>query len=647
MPQRAVRSPLTWLGGLLIVYLGVPVAAFVIRFAGSHNRGFGAPGLGAAVRTSLISASISTLAITVLGVPLAYALARSRGRVATLMGVIVQLPLALPPLMSGILLIYLFGPYTTLGQLFHQQLTGTITGIILAQAFVSSPFLVIAARSAFSNVNPALDEVAAALGHRPLARFLRVSLPAAWSGIGAGILLAWLRSFGEYGATVLLAYHPYSLPVYTEVQFGGSGLAITQAPTAVALLIAAGAVVLGHQRWPRTAKTASSLPAPRHPSTAEPTPVSFELDVTVGTFHLQVAHQAHSHRLAILGPSGSGKSMTLRSLAGFLGPTAGSVTFGDEAVESVATERRRIGYVPQGYGLLPKRSIWRQVTFAPDADGGVAAWWLDTLHLGGLHNRLPNQLSGGQRQRVSLAQALSRGPRVVLLDEPFSALDAPVREELRREVRRLQYDTGLSTVLVTHDPEEAALLADEILVIADGHLLQAGTREQVFSKPASPQVAQLLGMQNLNRGRMVGPGELSAGPATIATTPQGLAAGTEVTWSVRPERITVTTAAAVGNGAAGPTHYPAKVVDVADLGSVTAVTVAIDGEHELLVRVTRPVDLERGSPCRVSMDPADILVWPAPSDSTAEQLAGSPAAPAAPAAPFLRSSPAVIHHEPR
>lgn len=632
MGQRTIRSPLTWLGGLLIVYLGVPVAAFVIRFAGSHNRGFGAPGLWAAVRTSLLSASISTLAITVLGVPLAYALARSRRRVATLAGVIVQLPLALPPLMSGILLLYLLGPYTTLGKLFHQQLTGTVTGIILAQAFVSSPFLVIAARSAFSAVNPALEEVAAALGHRPLARFLRVSLPAAWPGIGAGILLAWLRSFGEYGATVLLAYHPYSLPVYTEVQFGGSGLPITEAPTAVALLIAAAAVILGHQRWPRVAKTASSLPLPRHPSMAEPTEVSFDLDVTVDTFRLQVAHQARSHRLAILGPSGSGKSMTLRSLAGFLGPAAGPVAFGGQAVESVPTEQRRIGYVPQSYGLLPKRSVWRQVTFGHDADGAVAAWWLETLHLGGLHNRLPNQLSGGQRQRVSLAQALSRGPRVVLLDEPFSALDAPVREELRREVRRLQYDTGLSTVLVTHDPEEAALLADEILVIADGRLLQAGTREEVFSKPASPQVAQLLGMQNLNRGRIVAPGALSTGPVTIATRPQPLAAGTEVIWSVRPERITVTAVAAAGNGAAGPTQYPAQVVDLADLGSVTAVTVAIDADHELLARTPRLVDLERGAPCRVSIDPADIVVWPAPTGSR-DRLPNSPSVSADPGTP--------------
>jgi molybdate transport system permease protein len=119
--------------------------------------------------------------------------------------------------------------------------------------------------------------------------------------------------------------------------------------------------------------------------------------------------------------------------------------------------------------------LWQQVLFATDANDGLAAWWLARLELDGLQWRLPHQLSGGQRQRVSLARALSRNPRLLLLDEPFSGLDAPVREELRRELRRLQRERGLSTVLVTHDPEEAALLADEVVVIDEGRVLQAGS----------------------------------------------------------------------------------------------------------------------------------------------------------------------------
>ena len=161
--------------------------------------------------------------------------------------------------------------------------------------------------------------------------------------------------------------------------------------------------------------------------------------------------------------------------------------------------------------MFPGRTAWQQVLFAAGADPALAAWWLRTLRLDGLEGRLPGELSGGQRQRVALARALSFRPRLVLLDEPFSALDAPVREELRRELRRLQREAGLSTVLVTHDPEEAALLADEILVVDEGRLLQAGPRAEVFARPASPQVARLLGIPNLIRATVAEPGVLAVG----------------------------------------------------------------------------------------------------------------------------------------
>jgi molybdate transport system permease protein len=166
----------------------------------------------------------------------------------------------------------------------------------------------------------------------------------------------------------------------------------------------------------------------------------------------------------------------------------------------VRTDRRGVGYVPQGFGLFPGRTVWQQAVFGVDTSPARAAWWLETLHLEGLLDRYPEQLSGGQRQRVSLARALARDPRIVLLDEPFSALDAPVRTELRRELRRLQHDTGLGTVLVTHDPEEAAMLADEIIVITNGRVLQAGPCATVYRRPASVEVGRLLGIDNLGAG---------------------------------------------------------------------------------------------------------------------------------------------------
>src|SRR5579875_131091 len=209
---RRASSPLPWLGGLLALYLLAPIVAFLARL---HSGVSAAPGVGGALLTSLLTATVSAALIALLGVPLAYLLAHARGPLARVALALVSLPLALPPLMSGLLLLYVLGPYTALGEAFHGQLTDTRVAIVLAQTFVAAPFLVLAARAAFAAVDPALEDMARALGHGRASRFWHVAVPAALPGIGAGVLLAWLRSFGEFGATVILAYHPYSLPVFT------------------------------------------------------------------------------------------------------------------------------------------------------------------------------------------------------------------------------------------------------------------------------------------------------------------------------------------------------------------------------------------------------------------------------------------------
>jgi ABC-type sulfate/molybdate transport systems ATPase subunit/ABC-type sulfate transport system permease component len=490
------RSPLLWLGGILVIYLTVPVVAFAWRVSTSQVTGFTSPGLWPALRTSVESATCSTLIVAATGVPLAYVLARRRGLLFRVVNNLVALPLALPPVMGGILLIYLVGPYTTLGRLFHQRLTESLAGIVLTQVFVSAPFLIISARSAFNAVDRSLEDLAAALGHRPLVRFILVDLAVASAGIRAGLLLTWLRAIGEYGANMIVAYHPYSLPVFAYVQFSDTGIPTTQAPTVLVLAAAAVAVVVFQlripRRHPRLPGPGEAAPGPEWPVT----PVHFDLDLRAGDFHLAVAFAAATHRLAILGPSGSGKSMTLRSVAGLAGEAAGRVAYAGTDFSAVPVEQRRIGYVPQGQSLLPHLDVTGQVLFGRGADPVLARHWLDVLGLTGLERRYPSQLSGGQRQRVSLAAALARRPDLLLLDEPFSALDAPVRADLRAAVRRLQLD-GLSTVLVTHDPVEAAELSDEVVVISDGRILQAGPTEEVFRRPASPEVARLVGFDNV------------------------------------------------------------------------------------------------------------------------------------------------------
>jgi ABC-type Fe3+/spermidine/putrescine transport system ATPase subunit/ABC-type sulfate transport system permease component len=636
MRYRASRSPLSYLGGLLALYLAVPVIAFIYRLAQPGNRGFGAQGLWSALWTSVATATVSMTIVAVLGIPLAYWLARSRSRLTWLINLLVYIPLALPPVVSGLLLIYIVGPYTWLGTLFNDELTGTVAGVVLAQTFVAGPFLVIGAKTAFEGVDPALEELAASLGRGPASRFLRVSLRIAAPGIRAGLLMTWLRAIGEYGATVLLAYHPYTLPVFVYVQFSSTGIPDTQAPTALALGIAVVVLVVSQVRLLPRLRRRLVLPAPAPPPPVEPVAVSFDLDLAVGSFRLRLAHQSASNKIAILGPSGSGKSITLRAIAGFLGGSAGSVRFDGAEVAAVRVEERRVGYVPQGHPLFPDRTVWQQVLFAAGTDPALAAWWLRTLRLDGLEERLPGELSGGQQQRVALARALAFQPRLVLLDEPFSALDAPVREELRRELRRLQRDAGLSTVIVTHDAEEAALLADEIIVIDDGGLLQAGPRAEVFSRPASPQVARLLGIPNLIRGTVAEPGVIIVGDLSgadgdtggdtgggtgggagggtgmrIAARTGDLPAGAEVLWTIRPDHVAVIAGAARADDAA----YPAVVDDIADIGTLTTLTVRLrTGQRqapELRVRTTTVPDLAPGDHCAVRLDPADITAWPA------------------------------------
>jgi ABC-type Fe3+/spermidine/putrescine transport system ATPase subunit/ABC-type sulfate transport system permease component len=622
MKRGRGTTPLPWLGGLLLVYLAVPVVAFCVRLIGTHSRGFHDPGLFPALATSVLAASISTAVITVLGVPLAYVLARSRGRLTTAVGVLVQLPLAVPPVMSGILLIYIVGPDTAIGRFFGGALTETLVGIVLAQTFVAAPFLVVTARAAFGAVDTELEDVAATLGHGGLGRFFRVALPVAAPGVRAGMVLAWLRAFGEYGATVILAYHPTSLPVYTFTQFSARGLPGTMAPTALALAVAVVCVALSRLvvlrvRRRRVRVVGADASQPLAPSIA-PTafaaggaaPVSFTLDHRVGGFRLRVAHHGETARLAVLGPSGSGKSTLLRCLAGLYGASPGEVSFGVRRVEGVPAPRRRVGYVAQHFSLFPHLTVWEQVLFGSEAHSDAAGFWLGRLGLGGFEDRLPSELSGGQRQRVALAQALATSPAVLLLDEPFSALDTPVRAELRRELRRVQREAGISTVVVTHDPEEAALLADEVLVVETGRALQEGRVRDVYGAPTSPEAARLLGVANAFAVRVAQTGVVRLDGLTLPADTGDLEPGTAAIWAVPPARIRVLAAGAGQDGEHG-LGARGVVEDAADLGTAVELTVRVAPDVVLRVRDEDPVAIgwAPGDGCTVTLP--EVTVWPA------------------------------------
>lgn len=218
--------------------------------------------------------------------------------------------------------------------------------------------------------------------------------------------------------------------------------------------------------------------------------------------------------LALVGPSGSGKSTLLRSIAGLHRPKKGLIQcggetwFDSEQRLAVATDKRRIGMVFQHYALFPHLSALDNVLQAmgevpPEQRRERALALLERLHLHGLAQRRPHQLSGGQQQRVAVARALAREPKVLLLDEPFSAVDRATREALYGELAELREVLRMPVLLVTHDLDEATLLADQLCILAAGRTLQAGAPERVLSAPATPEVARLVGMRNLFTGTVL------------------------------------------------------------------------------------------------------------------------------------------------
>jgi len=232
-----------------------------------------------------------------------------------------------------------------------------------------------------------------------------------------------------------------------------------------------------------------------------------------GDFAYDVALEAPAEILVLYGHSGAGKTVTLRTVAGLSRPTSGRIAlsghtvFDSEAGIDLPPQQRRTGYVVQDVALFPHLDVRRNVLIGVEQSEDAAQRWQQlraTLHLEGLDQRRPAQLSGGQQQRVALARALVRPVDVLLLDEPFSALDEALRADLRTELVRLQREFQIPIVFVTHDLREAHLLADSVAVIDAGHVLQLGPRDDVFRHPAHRRVAELTGVRNLFVGQSDG-----------------------------------------------------------------------------------------------------------------------------------------------
>jgi iron(III) transport system ATP-binding protein len=315
---------------------------------------------------------------------------------------------------------------------------------------------------------------------------------------------------------------------------------------------------------------------------------------------------------AILGASGSGKTTLLRVLAGFERADAGTVTMGDRVVDDghrhLAPERRRVGYVPQEGALFPHLSVAGNVAFGLDRAarrGGRVNELLELVGLADLGHRYPHQLSGGQQQRVALARALAINPAIVLLDEPFSSLDAALRASVRADVVTALRTAGATALLVTHDQDEALSMADRVAVLRDGVIAQIGAPQQLYDRPADVDLAGFLGEANIVPGR-VHDGRIHTALGVLALQ-NGSPSGAEGVAAlddrpavaiVRPEQIQVATCHEVGSGSVGSGSVGSGSVD---RGSVAAGVAGRVQEihyfgHDTIMLV-RPAD--GGAPLRV------------------------------------------------
>ncbi len=341
--------------------------------------------------------------------------------------------------------------------------------------------------------------------------------------------------------------------------------------------------------------------------------------------------------LTVLGPSGSGKTTLLSVLAGFVRASAGSISFDGLPIGELAPEKRDFGMVFQGYALFPHLSLADNVAFPlrirrwPAAQIAEAVdKALDAVHLRGFAHRLPTAVSGGQQQRAALARALVFKPRVVLLDEPLSALDRSLRSEMQAEISELHRRFGLTVVYVTHDQTEALSMSDQIVILRDGRLVQKGTPQELYERPASPFAARFLGQSNFIRGAVLarvgddlfyessGRRLLHRGDARGA----GLS-GEPVLLAVRPEKVRVgARAGAAANSLAG------EIVSINYLGESYSVTVEVQGIGRLVGRAMSNGPLmSPGSHVAVGWEAGDSIVIEAEAEAAGrEEEPGIPAA---------------------
>ena len=418
-----------------------------------------------------------------------------------------MLPLVLPPTVLGFYLLVAFSPQSALGACFKRVFGGrssfTFAGILVASLIVNLPFAVQPIQRAFEAIPPNVREAAFVSGLSRWETMRRIELPLAWPGIVSAIALTFAHTLGEFGVILMIGgsipgeTRVLSISIYDSVQAFRTGQAgvmsavllafsLPPSPSCTCWRAARGPAHMGREPAPLSVALQQAGPIPLDVrSTAAP----------ASCWRLSARRAAARRRCCARLPGSTGRRRAASSPAA----RPGSIPI---PASTFRPQARSVGLMFQDYALFPHLSALDNVRLAmlrqeEPARSRQAAALLARVHLQGLEARTPDQLSGGQKQRVALARALARDPKVLLLDEPFSAVDRMTREPLKEEIAGLHRSLDIPMLLVTHDLEEAQALADRICVLHAGTTLQIGAPDEVRLRPKSALVAKLMGQTNL------------------------------------------------------------------------------------------------------------------------------------------------------
>ena len=500
---------------------------------------------------SLKTATIALIIIFFLGITAAYWMLGYRGRWKSLIEGVFVAPLILPPTVLGFILLLLFGKKGPLGQLldlFNFRIVFTWYAAIITATVVAFPLMYKTTLGAFEQVDANLLQVARTLGATERKIFWRLLLPLSFPGLLAGLTLAFARALGEFGATLMLAGN---IPGQTQT-----------IPMAIFFAVEAGAMIeawiwvfiimlislsgiIAVNLWQSQGKQQLGRPGESKPNEMEDwlppwkgrnfallaaenhhyrdkIGLFVDIEKYLPIFNLSVTFNCQNQPLGLLGASGSGKSLILRSLAGVETPSRGRIVlngrilFDSEKGINLPSRQRRIGFVVQNYALFPHLTVAENIAFGLPQKLPTKiirqqiANQLELVQLPGMENRYPHQLSGGQQQRVAIARALASRPEVLLLDEPFSALDTHLRAQLERQMIKTLSNYDGVTIFVTHNMDEAYRICENLLVMEKGRAIANNSKQKIFERPDSVSLAKITGCKNFSRAIIINNQQLKA-----------------------------------------------------------------------------------------------------------------------------------------